>query len=198
MADDRRSPAELTSAAVHDVRGSLGSIRLAVTSLLADDDDAEFRKMMLDTVELETRRLDVALTGLQALTLALTDRRAVERVALGDALRAAAADAARRDVVTDLVGNADPPVVARPDALRAVLAALLAIVGNGESRVVAACEPSDGGAAVRMQRADGGPVMSERALVDSLLGAISARAVPSADALVFDLSDDDRATRSRR
>lgn len=185
---DHRSPAELSSAAVHDVRGSVGSIRLAVTSVLADgDDDAEFRQMMLTTIETETRRLDAALSGLQALTDALTDSEQPERVDLGEALRQAAAQAARRQVATDVESLDAMTVTARPAALRAVIAALLGIAADGAGSVILAAKERENDVVLRIARGDATAVASERALVRSLLAALDAEATPDVDALEFRL-----------
>lgn len=51
---------------VHDARGSLGSIRLSIDSLLEDDGDLDFRRLMLRAVDTETRRLAACLDALPA------------------------------------------------------------------------------------------------------------------------------------
>lgn len=92
------SPADAIAAALHDIRSSVGSIRLALTSVLDDEEDAEFRRTMLSSAEEESRRLNAALTALPALVAAATDSSTPVTFDLNGLLRQAADDAGRRQV----------------------------------------------------------------------------------------------------
>src|SRR4051794_23631307 len=104
------SPAEAMAAAVHDVRSSIGSIRLALTSVLDDDEDAEFRRSMLSGAEEESRRLNASLTALPALVAAMTDVSEPAPVDLVAALRDAAESAKRREVDVRVEPSGPVPV----------------------------------------------------------------------------------------
>lgn len=81
-------PVDAMAAAVHDVRGSIGSIRLALTSVLDEmaDDADDFCRSMLTGAEAECRRLNASLTALPALVAAGTDKSDMSTVELGPAL----------------------------------------------------------------------------------------------------------------
>jgi len=164
------TPAEAMAAAVHDVRSSVGSIRLAVTSVLEDDEDADFRRTMLSGAEAETRRLNGALAALPALVAAMTDVSESAPVDLVAALRDAADSAKRREVDVSVEPSAPVHVRARAASLTEVLAAVCVLVADAGGDVVA----DAAGTRARIQRADGGAIRWDRALVHHLVGSVGA------------------------
>ena len=154
------------------------------------DDDADFRTAMLSTVEEETRRLDAALSGLQALIGALTDQQEPHMLELDAELREATVEASRRQVTATVLGCEELAVRVR-QSFRSVVAALLGIASDGGAPVEVSARPSDGGVAVRITRVDGSEVRSDRALVQSLLVALGAEHRVSTDAVEFWLCSPD-------
>jgi hypothetical protein len=73
---------DVVSDAVHELRGTIGSIRLLITSLIDDGDDPEYRMSMLTKADAEVLRLSHAVGALPALIRATTDLTPTEPVDL--------------------------------------------------------------------------------------------------------------------
>jgi len=176
-------PTEAVAAAVHDVRGSVGSIRLALTSVLEeiDDPDVEFRRSMLAGAEAECRRLNASLTALPALVAAGVDSSQPAAADLVACLEAAREDAARRQV--DVVVDASGPVQAsvRSASITEALAALCVVVADGDGAVVVGAREEGGHAVVTVARADGSAVRWDRAVIRGLAESLGAEVAGGAN-----------------
>lgn len=123
----------------HDIRGSVGSLRLVLGAVI-DEDDPTSRAALIHAADDEARRLAAGLAALPALETALTDRTEPVALDLGDALRTAATVVSNYQASVDL-HLSDPVVVrSRPAVLARTLPALLllpcALSGATEVRVV--------------------------------------------------------------
>ena len=176
-------PVETMAAAVHDVRGSVGSIRLALTSVLddIDDGDVEFRRSMLSGAEAECRRLNASLTALPAIVAAGVDSSAPAAVDLRPSLEAACEEAGRRQVNVKLGVAGRVAASVRAESLAPAIAALCIVVGDGDADVVVSASEDAGRARLTVARADGGQVRWDRAVIRGLADSIGADLVGGSD-----------------
>lgn len=139
--------AEAFTQVEHDLRGSVGSLRLVLTMLL-DDDRLADQRPLLAAADDEVRHVAAELAALPALAVAVSDHGAALEMDLTEALHAAAASARRHEVAVAL--QDDPPLVvrARPHVIERALPALL-VLAAGPS-----CSTQ-----VHVERGDGGPTL---------------------------------------
>lgn len=165
----------------HDALGALGTIRLAVTTLLEHGADADLRMQLLTAADAEAVRVVADLSAVSAVVAVCSDDSAVAPVDLAGALHAA-----RQEVLgfgVDVHVKAEPPLLtlARPNSVAAALAALLRYgAARGGSEIEAAADATR--IRVRFSGADlRGPVVTR------LLGVFDALVADSLRADGFDL-----------
>ena len=154
---------------VHDLRSSLGSIRLVLTSVL-DEPDASIEDVrpLLVGAEAETRRLAATIAAVPALVEAAMDHERRVITDLGVVLDAAVADARRRDVHVSVSGR--PGQVALAPTAPGVLSALCGITAGDTNHVDLIVTP-DG---LVLRRADGTAPRVDSAAVRHLASALGA------------------------
>jgi hypothetical protein len=160
----------------HETRGSVGTIRLAMTTLLEDGIDEATRVELVKAADTEAVRLVAELAAVPALVAALVDHSPPEPVDLTAALRRANREVSGLGVSVRARGRTPLVVLGHPDSLDAVLTGLIRVsVACGATEISAravddAAEVLFAGAAPR------GP------LVRHLATALNASPVDSANA----------------
>ena len=126
---DAEGPASLAGA-IHDLHARLGSIRMAVTAVAGLELDAETRSFMLTTASEESVRAAAELAGLGALMTCLLDQSDVASCDVAAAFADAAEAAHLAGLAVDVLTNGPLLVDVRVARLRAVLPALIRLVGG--------------------------------------------------------------------
>lgn len=163
----RAAAAEVIADITHDARGAVGTIRLAVTTLLETDNDAALREQLLRAVDEEAGRLVAELSAAPALVAASLDTSLATPVDLIAALDAAATALRTADVIVRVTAAGPLLVRAREDTLVEVLTALLRVAASrGADEVIAGT--ADGTVEVRFS----GATLGGR-LVHHLIAAIT-------------------------
>jgi signal transduction histidine kinase len=171
-----RSLDDVLSDVVHDIRTSVGSVRLAVTSLLGEeDDDPEYRRITLTAADDEVRRLNASLTAIPALTAAHADQGGEGAVPLASLMREAVREAGRRNVTVEVERSTRTRVQAKATAAR-TLGALLVVVDGGVGRVSVGIQKEAGHVIVRVFRSDGTAVIGGRCVVTELVRVLGIEA----------------------
>ncbi|HUQ83175.1 MAG TPA: hypothetical protein VM076_18630 [Gemmatimonadaceae bacterium] len=156
----------------HDLRGTMGSLRLVMSSLI-DEEDAEQRGAFLALAEEEVQRVAVCAGALPA--LAAVDRSASAEIDLGPALADAALAALRYGVRATVAPAASARVLSQPVALASVLPALFQLAAGTTGATTVSCEPSPGGVRIECTTATMWP--QARHLVARLVAVAGGRLV---------------------
>ena len=177
-------PLDVTAAVrdvVHDLRSSLGSIRLVLTSALDEpDDELPAVRPLLVGAEAEARRLAAALAAISAL-VETGVAAPPGPVDCADLFDAAAADALRRDARVN-VGR-HPGQVVVPGSAAVVLGALCSIVAGEGASVDLTSEVEDGRVIVSLSTVDAPLPRLPNAAVRHLASALGATLGDATDAV---------------
>lgn len=132
---------------LHDLRGSVGSIRLAITGVLDDGDDASFREVMLSSADEEARRLAAALGAVPALMTSAGELGSSELASL----IAEAADRARAEGVdVEVHGDVSTDRVLASSGGGLTLGRILVLLAGATSRVRVDVASEGGSTSVRL------------------------------------------------
>ena len=164
----------------HDARGSLGALRLAVTSLGRSDDDGG-DESLLAAAEQEISRMAAALVALPTLAL-LNHRQPPATVGLGSTLRAVVEAARRYEIEVSVVTGIDRAVRTTAAIERVLLAVVVLAAGADETTQVTVID-DDGSVLVASSGAR--PWPQARRLVAHLVSIVDATLVDAPTGLVL-------------